>query len=214
MSSLHRLCASSRLATRSFCSSAPSRSRIGSSPIEIPPNVTLDRTPTGLNITGPKGTAVVPLHPFVELSNPTPSTLAVAIQSHAERMQRAMWGTTRTHIANAIVGITDGFELPIYLVGVGYRAALEQDPRGTQDGGSGQRFSMKLGYSHTVYIPIPPHIDASVASPTKLILKCTDKHQIGLFAARIREHRKPEPYKGKGIFVGDETVRIKAAKKK
>ena len=180
-----------------FSTCAPARSRIGSTPITLPSNVTLSQTPDALAITGPLGTATVPLHPFIQLSNPTPDSLAVAILDPAYRMQRAMWGTTRTHIANAIIGITEGFMTPVYLVGVGYRATLEEDPRGTQDGGSGKRFSMKLGFSHTVYVPIPPYIDATVETPTKIVIKAKDKHLLGLFAAKIREFRKPEPYKGK-----------------
>lgn len=108
-----------------------------------------------------------------------------------------MWGTTRTLIHNAIVGVTEGFTVPVYLVGVGYRAALEDDPRGTTQGGSGKRLNMKLGYSHSVFLPVPTHVKVEVPLPTKLVLTCTDKHQLGLFAAKIREYRKPEPYKGK-----------------
>ncbi|KAK1229871.1 54S ribosomal protein L6 mitochondrial [Marasmius sp. AFHP31] len=110
--------------------------------------------------------------------------------------------------------MTEGFTVPLYLVGVGYRAALEEDPRGTSDGGNGKRLHMKLGYSHSIFVPIPPHIKAEVPTPTKIVVSCTDKHLLGLFAAKIRGYRKPEPYKGKGIFVGDETIRIKSVKKK
>jgi large subunit ribosomal protein L6 len=108
-----------------------------------------------------------------------------------------MWGTTRTLIANAITGITDGFTVPLFLVGVGYRAAIEADPRGMADGGGGKRLNLKLGHSHNIYVPIPPYIKAEVPSATKIVLSCTDKHKLGLFAAKIREFRKPEPYKGK-----------------
>ena len=108
-----------------------------------------------------------------------------------------MWGTTRTLIDNAIVGMTQGFSVPLYLVGVGYRAALEDDPRGTTEGNSGKRLNMKLGYSHSVLVPVPAHIKAEVPSPTKIVLSCTDKHQLGLFAAKVRSFRGLEPYKGK-----------------
>ncbi|KAF8987704.1 hypothetical protein BDZ89DRAFT_1097734 [Hymenopellis radicata] len=102
-----------------------------------------------------------------------------------------MWGTTRTHIANALTGISTGFSTPLYLVGVGYRAAMEEDPRGTP----------------YVYVPIPPWVDAKVETPTKIVFSATDKHLLGLFSARVRAYRKPEPYKGK-------TVRVKSVKKK
>lgn len=87
--------------------------------------------------------------------------------------------------------------MPVYLVGVGYRVQLEEDVRGMVDGGNGQRLNMKLGYSHPVYVPIPSHIKAEVPSPTKIVLFCKDKHLLGLFSAKIRGYRKPEPYKGK-----------------
>ena len=87
--------------------------------------------------------------------------------------------------------------MPIHLVGVGYRAALEDDPRGTIDGGSGQRLSMNLGHSHNTYVPIPSHIKVEVPSPTKILHSCKDKHLLGLFTARMRKWRPPEPYKGK-----------------
>lgn len=93
--------------------------------------------------------------------------------------------------------MTEGFSVPVYLVGVGYRVALEEDPRGTTDGGNGRRLNMKLGYSHSVLVPIPSYIKAEVPSATKIVLFCTDKHLLGLFAAKIRGYRKPEPYKGK-----------------
>ena len=108
-----------------------------------------------------------------------------------------MWGLTRTLIENAIIGMTEGFTTPVYLVGVGYRAALEEDPRGKGDGRSGQRLNMKLGFSHPVFVSIPEHIKVAVPLPTKIVLSCTDKHQLGLFAAEIRRWRPPEPYKGK-----------------
>lgn len=140
--------------------------------------------------------------------------MTVAVEDAELKKQRSMWGLTRTLINNAIIGMTEGFTVPLYLVGVGYRAALEDDPRGIADGGNGQRLNMKLGFSHSVFVPIPTHIKAEVQTPTKIVLSCTDKHQLGLFAAKVRKWRRPEPYKGKGIFVGKEQIRIKTVKKK
>ncbi|KIK27364.1 hypothetical protein PISMIDRAFT_674707 [Pisolithus microcarpus 441] len=150
----------------------------------------------------------------MQLAFPQPNILTISVDNAEEKKQRAMWGLTRTLINNAVVGMTEGFTVPIYLVGVGYRAALEDDPRGTIDGGGGKRLTMKLGHSHNVYVPVPPYIKAEVPSPTKIVLSCTDKHLLGLFAAKIRKWRPPEPYKGKGVFVGNETIRLKAVKKK
>ncbi|KAF5315074.1 hypothetical protein D9619_007291 [Psilocybe cf. subviscida] len=187
---------------------------IGREPIKFPPSVTLTPSPTQLSISGPLGTTAVPLKDYMSIAFPEEHTMKLTVERASEKLQRQMWGTTRTLIANAITGMTEGFTIPLYLVGVGYRVALEDDPRGTTDGGNGQRLNMKLGYSHPVYVPIPTYIKAEVPSATKIVLTCTDKHLIGLFAAKIREYRKPEPYKGKGIFVGNETIRIKSVKKK
>ena len=123
--------------------------------------------------------------------------VALSVDDATQKKQRSMWGLTRTLINNAIVGMTEGFSVPLYLVGVGYRAALEDDPRGTENGGNGKRLNMKLGFSHSVFVPIPPHIKAEVPTATKIVLSCTDKHQLGLFAAKVRKWRPPEPYKGK-----------------
>ncbi|KAH9480524.1 50S ribosomal protein L6 [Psilocybe cubensis] len=203
--------------TRCFSSSAAvyrNVSIIGREPIKYPPSVTILPSPTQVTITGPLGTTAIPLKEYMKVEFPVQDTMKITVENSAEKLQRQMWGTTRTLISNAIIGMTEGFTVPIYLVGVGYRVALEEDPRGTTDGGNGRRLNMKLGYSHSVLVPIPAHIKAEVPSATKIVLSCTDKHLLGLFAAKIRGYRKPEPYKGKGVFVGNETIRIKSVKKK
>ncbi|KAG2748950.1 ribosomal protein L6 [Suillus brevipes Sb2] len=189
-------------------------SHIGKTPIPIPPNVTITQSQTSLEVKGPLGSTSVPLESYMKLAYPQENVLTIAVEDAEVKKQRSMWGLTRTLINNAVVGMTEGFTVPIYLVGVGYRAALEDDPRGTTNGGNGQRLNMKLGHSHNVYVPIPAHIKADVPSPTKITLFCTDKHLLGLFAARIRKWRPPEPYKGKGVFIGNEQIRIKSVKKK
>ncbi|KAG1785952.1 ribosomal protein L6, alpha-beta domain-containing protein [Suillus plorans] len=189
-------------------------SHIGKTPIPIPPNVTITQSQTSLQVKGPLGSTSVPLESYMKLAYPQENVLTIAVEDAEVKKQRSMWGLTRTLINNAVVGMTEGFTVPIYLVGVGYRAALEDDPRGTTNGGNGQRLNMKLGHSHNVYVPIPAHIKADVPSPTKITLFCTDKHLLGLFAARIRKWRPPEPYKGKGVFIGNEQIRIKSVKKK
>lgn len=172
-------------------------SHIGRKPIPVPPAVTLTVTPESIAVQGPLGTTAVPLREYMKLSYPEPSFLSIEVENSAVKEQRAMWGLTRTLISNAITGMTEGFTLPVYLVGVGFRVALEEDPRGTSFGGNGQRLNMKLGYSHPVYEPIPPHIRVEVPTATKIVVFCTDKHQLGLFCAKLRNYRKPEPYKGK-----------------
>ncbi|KAF6757521.1 50s ribosomal protein [Ephemerocybe angulata] len=196
--------------SRSFSSTCRAQSHIGREPIKYPAEVTFTRTPTALTITGPKGSTKLPLFPFIKLVHPTPNSLTVAVEDATIKQQRQMWGTTRTLIANAVTGMTEGFTVPLFLVGVGYRAALEK----TAGENPVDQLVMKLGHSHTVYIKVPAHIKAEVPSPTKIVLSCTDKHLLGLFAAEIREWRKPEVYKGKGIFIGNEQIRLKSVKKK
>ncbi|KIJ64441.1 hypothetical protein HYDPIDRAFT_111766 [Hydnomerulius pinastri MD-312] len=189
-------------------------SNIGKQPIPIPPNVTVTQSPNSLAVTGPLGTASVRLEPYMQLTFPQPNIISLTVEDGAVKNQRQMWGTTRTLISNAITGMTEGYSVPLYLVGVGYRAALEEDPRGVIDGGNGKRLNMKLGHSHNIYVPIPAQLTAEVPSATKIVLSCTDNVALGHFAAKIRRLRPPEPYKGKGVFIGNETIRLKAIKKK
>lgn len=188
-------------AIRSFSSTAVRPhgfvSNIGRQPIKFQPSVTLTATPTSLNVQGPLGETSVALEPFIKLVYPQPDTLQLFVEDPSLKKQRQMWGLTRGLINNAIIGMTEGFSVNLYLVGVGYRAAMEDDPRGTEEGGNGKRLNMKLGFSHSVYQPIPADIKAEVPSPTKISLFCTNKQHLGSFAAEIREWRKPEPYKGK-----------------
>jgi large subunit ribosomal protein L6 len=150
-----------------------------------------------MTVKGPLGETSVPLEPFIKILHPQPDAIQIAVEDPSLRKQRMMWGLTRALINNAVTGMTEGFSVNLYLVGVGFRANLEDDPRGTEEGGNGQRLNMKLGFSHSVYQPIPADIKAEVPSATKISLFCTDKQRLGQFAAEIRQWRKPEPYKGK-----------------
>lgn len=190
---------------RSFSSSARCQTHvchIGRAPIKFLPTVSVVPSPTSLAVRGPLGETQVPLEPYMQITFPEPHVLKLTVEDAEVKKQRQMWGLTRTLISNAIVGMTEGWTVPLYLVGVGYRAALEDDPRGKEGGGNGQRLNMKLGFSHSVLVPIPEHIKCSVPLPTKIVLTCTDKHLLGLFAAKVRRFRKPEPYKGKVCTVG------------
>ncbi|KAJ9110901.1 hypothetical protein QFC19_001410 [Naganishia cerealis] len=144
--------------------------------------------------------------------------------------QKAVWGLTRALLANALTGVSEGYRLALRLVGVGYRANVEDIPQSLRDIATRiptsrtapsttavaptQRLNLKLGYAHPIYIDIPTDITVTTPQPTRIVLSGTDKQRLGLFAAKIRRWRKPEPYRGKGIFVGDETIKIKEVKKK
>lgn len=198
---LSRAPVASTSAVRAFSTSAVVQrgitSNIGKQPIKYPNTVTFTPSTTSLSIQGPLGTTSVPLESYMTLKFSEPETLEISVEDSKKKNQRQMWGTTRTLINNAIIGMSEGFSVPLYLVGVGYRAALEDDPRGKEFGGGGTRLNMKLGFSHSVMVPVPPHIKAEVPSATKIQLSCTDKQKLGLFAAEVRDWRRPEPYKGK-----------------
>ncbi|KAF9033237.1 ribosomal protein L6 [Hymenopellis radicata] len=180
------------LARRCLHTTRPVLSRIGSTPIPIPPNITTRPHRCGAHCHRTPRHRVRPAPSFHQ------TRLADAPIDNRVHRRRSLPQPTRHvgHDAHAYSECADGdkhgFSTPLYLVGVGYRAAMEEDPRG--------RLAMKLGYSHTVYVPIPPWVDAKVETPTKIVLSATDKHLLGLFSARVRAYRKPEPYKGKGIY--------------
>ncbi|CAJ0864462.1 14875_t:CDS:10 [Entrophospora sp. SA101] len=129
--------------------------------------------------------------------------LRVDIQSKSVEHQRAMWGTTRALIANYVIGVSEGFRIPIRLVGVGHRANMESD-----------KLVLRVGYTHPIQLEVPDGIKCEVLNPTQILLIGSDYAQLTLFAANIRKNKKPEPYNQKGIFVGDETIKKKTSKKK
>jgi large subunit ribosomal protein L6 len=119
----------------------------------------------------------------------------------------------RARIYNNILGVTEGHSAILRLNGVGYRASIEARAENQTPSYPGQQFlSLKLGYSHPVDLPIPPGVKTSTPQPTRILLEGIDKDEVTQFAAEIRGWKRPEPYKGKGIFLGDETIRLKAKK--
>ncbi|GAA5820968.1 hypothetical protein JCM10212_001591 [Sporobolomyces blumeae] len=222
-------------ASRSFATTRPTPSHVGSAPIPYPGTVSFVPQPTpahatgslgdatSLLVQGPKGRLAINVPPFVHLSytdaprdGPSSSASASAVVSvrvrdASSKQQRAAWGLTRSLLANAVRGVSEGYTLPLRLVGVGYRAAVEPVP---SDAGPRQRLNLKLGFAHPVLINLPADVQASTPSTTTIELSGIDKQRLGEVAARIRSWRVPEPYNGKGIFVGDEQVKRKEVKKK
>ncbi|GAA6025020.1 hypothetical protein JCM11491_005161 [Sporobolomyces phaffii] len=219
---------SSRVRIRSLATTASARSHVGSAPIPYPSSVTFETVTPGqastssrLAVQGPKGRLSIEVPPFVRLSfsapsaaspQATPPTLSLAVDDASIKQQRAAWGLTRSLLANAVRGVSDGYDLSLRLVGVGYRAAVEDVA--SSDGGKTQRLNLKLGFAHPVLIELPQDVRAATPSSTTITLSGIDKQRLGEVAARIRRWRVPEPYNGKGIFVGDEQVRRKEVKKK
>ncbi|KAL8809139.1 MAG: hypothetical protein Q9200_003686 [Gallowayella weberi] len=204
---------------RRFATSAPQSSRVGAAPIAIPPDVNLRlldppkrkgaitrvEPPKTIEIEGPLGSAIA------QYSGAKKATLTVLDKK--QRDQREMWGTTRSYLQNHILGVSEGHTAILRLVGVGYRATVEPTAITKEPEYPGQHFvNLKAGYTHPIELGVPVGVKASTPLPTRILLEGIDKEVVKSFAASIRMWRKPEPYKGKGIFVNDETIKLKAKK--
>jgi len=176
-------------------------SRIGKKPIAIPSGVTLTLSGQTVTVKGPKGQLSWTLAEEIEVKQEG-GELTLSKRVENTRAQ-AMWGLSRTLVNNMVVGVTQGYEQTLELVGVGYRAAMK-----------GQSLSMQLGFSHDVDIKPPEGITFVVPKQTEIKISGIDKQVVGETAARIRRIRPPEPYKGKGVRYQGETVRRKEGKKK
>jgi large subunit ribosomal protein L6 len=139
-------------------------------------------------------------------------------QSHVQRARPSLTtetyaGTVRAYVKNHIVGVSEGHTAILRLVGVGYRASIEAAAVTKLPEFEGQQFvNLKVGYSHPIELPIPRGVRASTPQPTRILLEGMEREVVMQFAAIIRKWRVPEPYKGKGIFVNDETIKLKAKK--
>ena len=175
-------------------------SRIGKLPVEGG-KATLSFADGVLTAKGPKGelTLAVVDDVIVELND---NAVTFTPKDESKRA-RAMWGTMRARAQNMVVGVTDGYEKELELVGVGYRAQMQ-----------GSDVKLSLGFSHDVIYKAPEGISLSSSKPTEVKIAGADKQAVGQVAAEIRKYRPPEPYKGKGIRYAGEQVRRKEGKKK
>ena len=176
-------------------------SRIGKRTIAVPKGVTVTLDGQTVSVKGPKGERSWTVADEVEITQGDDG-LNLNIREDNQR-SRAMWGLSRTLVDNMVVGVTDGFEKSLDLVGVGYRAALK-----------GQNLSLQLGFSHEVDIVPPAGVTFVVPKQTEIKIQGADKQAVGQIAAVIRKLRPPEPYKGKGVRYTGEKVRRKEGKKK
>ncbi|KAL2811495.1 ribosomal protein L6, alpha-beta domain-containing protein [Aspergillus granulosus] len=215
--------------TKYFSSTPRAQSRIGGAAISIPSEVSLkfldlpqtggrgqakDQPKVAIEVTGPLGQLTHNIPSFVTVEHDeTARKATLSVQDSSLPHQRAMWGTTRAHLQNLILGVSEGHICILSLVGVGYRASVEPTAITKEPEYPGQQFvSLKVGYSHPIELGVPKGVTASTPQPTRILLQSTNKQVVTQFAAEIREWRKPEPYKGKGIFVNGETIRLKAKK--
>jgi large subunit ribosomal protein L6 len=183
-------------------------SRIGKQPIAVPSGVDVQFKTGEARVKGPKGELLVPLHPVTSVAQEA-EMLSVAVKDPENQDQRALWGLTRALLANAVHGVSVGFDKSLIVVGVGYRADQK-----------GKNLELNVGYSHPVSVEAPEGIEFSVDNPpagiegAQALVKVSgaNKELVGRTAADIRSIRPPEPYKGKGIRYSDEQVRRKAGK--
>ena len=174
-------------------------SRIGRMPIAIPAGVTVEVAENNkVTVKGPKGTLERVLASEMEIKVEG-AEVTVSRPNDLKKM-KSLHGLTRTLIHNMVVGVTDGYEKKLEVNGVGYKAAK-----------SGKKLTLNLGYSHPVEMEDPEGIE-TVVDGNNIIVKGIDKEKVGQFAAEIRDKRRPEPYKGKGIKYADETIRRKVGK--
>ncbi|OJJ64133.1 hypothetical protein ASPSYDRAFT_84157 [Aspergillus sydowii CBS 593.65] len=215
--------------TQYFSTTPRVQSRVGGAPVSVPPEVSLkfidlpqttargtsqDQAKTAIEVTGPLGQLTLNIPPFLKVAHDESLQKAtIEVEDREVAHQRAMWGTTRSHLQNCILGVSEGHICILSLVGVGYRASIEPTATTVQAQYPGQQFvSLKAGYSHPIELGIPQGVKASTPQPTRILLQGSDKQVVTQFAAEIREWRKPEPYKGKGIFLNGETIKLKAKK--
>ena len=175
-------------------------SRIGRMPIAIPAGVTFNVTPENVvTVKGPKGQLEKAMHKNITIKLEDGNV--VVTRPNDDKENRALHGLVRALVNNMVVGVSEGFVKTLELVGVGYRATLQ-----------GKKLVLALGYSHPVEVEAVEGITFELPTPTKIIIRGTDKEAVGDTAADIRKWRKPEPYKGKGIRFEGEVVRRKVGK--
>jgi large subunit ribosomal protein L6 len=176
-------------------------SRIGKKPVAIPGGVTAAVNGQEVSIKGPKGELK---HVLVDqiMAKTDRDGIEIAMREDTKEA-RAMWGMSRTLVANLITGVTEGFTKKLEITGVGYRATVQ-----------GQALQLQLGYSHDITYPLPDGIQAQCPKPTEILISGIDKQKVGQVAAEIRRFRPPEPYKGKGVRYAGEYILRKEGKKK
>ncbi|MBS3799266.1 MULTISPECIES: 50S ribosomal protein L6 [unclassified Pseudoalteromonas] len=176
-------------------------SRIAKAPINVPAGVEITLKGQDITVKGKNGELSRTIHEAVEVSFEENVIKTTPVEGVANAWAQA--GTARALINNMIVGVNDGYEKKLQLVGVGYRAAVK-----------GNVLDLTLGFSHPVNFEIPAGVTIEAPSQTEIVVKGADKQLVGQTAANIRSYREPEPYKGKGVRYADEHVRRKEAKKK
>ncbi|PRY22959.1 LSU ribosomal protein L6P [Aliiruegeria haliotis] len=176
-------------------------SRIGKKPVELPSGVSASLSGQTIEVKGPKGTLSFNATDDVTLA--VEDNQVVVEPRGKSKRARQQWGMSRTMVGNLVTGVTEGFKKELEIQGVGYRAQMQ-----------GNTLKLNLGLSHDVEFPVPTGITVTCPKPTQIVVEGIDPQQVGQVAANIREWRKPEPYKGKGIRYAGEFIFRKEGKKK
>lgn len=174
-------------------------SRIGNNPVKIKDGVSVEVKNKTVHVSGPKGMLMVDL-PW-GINAKVEGGFVVVTRDNDEKPTKSLHGTIRSLIANAVHGVSEGYEKVLEIVGVGYRAKKE-----------GKNVSIALGLNHPVIIEPDESVELDVPDETTIVVKGIDKQKVGEWAAKVRALKKPEPYKGKGIRYKGEYVRRKSAK--
>lgn len=176
-------------------------SRIGKKPLAVPANVKVAIDGRAVTLEGPLGKLTSEFRPEVAVAFDEPSRQIVVSRVKDDRVSRAMHGLTRSLIANMIVGVTQGYQKKLEIVGVGYIAAVQKG-----------ELQLRVGLANELHKIIPPELKVTCPDQQHVLVQGIDKQKVGQFAAEVRALRKPEPYKGKGIRYDGEAVRRKQGK--
>lgn len=175
--------------------------RIAHKAIELPSSVKISQNERQVTVTGPSGNMVQDIPTLVDVS--VESGKIIVKETVNSKTAIMLCGTIRSLLNNHVIGVTQGFDRKLQLVGVGYRAAVQ-----------GNVLNLSLGFSHPVKFIIPKGITIETPTQTDIVIKGINKQQVGQVAANIRAYRPPEPYKGKGVRYSDEVIILKETKKK
>ena len=176
-------------------------SRVAKNPVPLPKGVTATIDGETVTVKGAKGSLSLPVRRGLSLVQEGQAVRVEIAERNRESLMHA--GSLRSHLANLVHGVSQGYEKKLELVGVGYRAQAQ--------GGS---LNLTLGFSHPVVYPVPEGITVEPPTQTEILIKGADKQQVGQVAAEIRAYRAPEPYKGKGVRYSGERIELKETKKK
>ncbi|MAA52546.1 MAG: 50S ribosomal protein L6 [Phycisphaerae bacterium] len=179
-------------------------SRIGKKPVSVPSSVNIDLNESDccIKVSGPKGDLTYDWNPVIDVRSED-GAIVCSIKETAsnDKVSRAQWGTTRARIQNMVLGVTEGYSKRLKIVGVGWNAKDQ-----------GRQIRLNVGYCHPVDLTPPNGVEFTIEQNGDIIVSGPDKHQVGQFAANIRDQRRPEPYNGKGIMYHDEVIIRKQGK--